>query len=80
LCVIRKDINEKEMIATSFDGTWGTRGFTSNFGFATYIGFYSKKVIYMGYKCKYCHICSIEKAPPQHICTKNWTKSSGKIS
>ena len=40
----------------------------------------TNKLLYMGIRNKYCTVCSIahkNKAdPPQHMCFKNWTRSS----
>lgn len=44
------------------------------------MGFKTKKVLFIGVRNKYCCICARAqnkgKQPPDHLCHKNWDKSS----
>ena len=75
----------------SGDGTWKKRGFKSNYGVTTLIGYYSGKVIDLKTKSSYCQGCNYWKNKTrteefrkqfeyhEDECQKNHESSSGKM-
>ncbi|XP_052758504.1 uncharacterized protein LOC128202373 [Galleria mellonella] len=82
---------EKNILKVSGDGTWKKRGFKSNYGVATLIGYYSGKVIDLKTKSSYCQGCIYWKNKThteefrkwieyhEDECQKNHEGSSGKM-
>lgn len=51
------DGNKENELILSGDGTWSKRGFSSLFGVATLIGYYSNKVLDLVVKSSFCKSC-----------------------
>mmetsp|Transcript_5217 Transcript_5217/g.7834 ORF Transcript_5217/g.7834 Transcript_5217/m.7834 type:complete len:285 (-) Transcript_5217:717-1571(-) len=77
----KEDEQKRVKLEATFDGTWSTRGYSSNLGFASYFGVFSHKPLFTSHRCKICLMCQSakrkQKTPLPHICSKNWSKSSG---
>lgn len=65
------------------DGAWSKRSYRSNYsalsGVVTLIGFYTRKVLWVGVKNKYCRVCETSKDPiiiQNHECNKNFIGAS----
>ncbi|XP_063217698.1 uncharacterized protein LOC134540509 [Bacillus rossius redtenbacheri] len=66
------------------DGGWSQRSYGHRYsaksGCAIIIGFYTKKLLFLGVRNKYCTACirseRMEKEPTPHLCFRNWTDSS----
>lgn len=48
-------------LTVSGDGTWRKRGFNSLHGIVTVIGYYTKKVLHICIKSRYCKRCALWK-------------------
>lgn len=52
-----KNINDTDELTVSGDGTWKKRGYSSLYGVASLIGYYTGKVVDIFVKSSYCHEC-----------------------
>lgn len=52
-----KNIEDTDELTVSGDGTWKKRGFSSLYGVASLIGYYTGKVVDIFIKSSYCHQC-----------------------
>lgn len=52
-----KNIESSSELTVSGDGTWKKRGFSSLYGVASLIGYYTGKVVDVLVKSSYCHMC-----------------------
>lgn len=78
-------------LKVSGDGSWKKRGFTSLYGVAALIGYYSGKVIDLDVKSGYCHTCTLKKntlnddeyeewyETHKESCSSNHAGSAGKM-
>lgn len=78
-------------LTVSGDGSWRKKGFSSLFGFATLIAWFTGKVVDLEVKSKYCQSCTMWKkkeGTPEYEewrethaehCLKNHDGSSGEI-
>lgn len=84
---IRKGDIDKDgvpFITVYVDGGWSKRSYGHNYnaasGVAVIIGKYTKKVLFMGVRNKYCTICARaankDEEPKNHVCFRNWSGSS----
>ncbi|KMQ86396.1 hypothetical protein RF55_14620 [Lasius niger] len=71
------------------DGSWMKRsyrtgGYDSPSGVAIITGYYSKKVLFVGVRNKYCIVCAraakINAVAKEHICFKNWGSNQSSTS
>lgn len=64
------------------DAQWSKRSYNRNYNAnaccGSLIGAETKKIIYLGFRNKYCSICATNKNRP-HVCYKNWVKSSAEM-
>ena len=66
------------------DAGWSKRthkhSYNAKSGVAVIFGAYTKKLLFMGVRNKYCSICAVaqhkEQDPPKHQCYRNWDGSS----
>lgn len=70
-------------ITVILDGAWSKRSYRVNYnalsGVAVIVGFYTKRVIWMGYRNKHCSFCikhGNDEKMPAHSCSKNHSSSS----
>lgn len=69
------------IIDVTADGCYGKRSYKKNYsslsGAAAIIGKRTNKILFLGIKNKYCHICSVSQSkgmePKDHVCYKNYT-------
>lgn len=69
-------------LAVCLDGSWQKRGHSSLNGFVSVTSFDTGKVLDVAVMSKYCQVCTVAKdrhndSIPQHICTQNYSGSSG---
>lgn len=68
------------MITVVADACWSKRSYRTNYsalsGAATIIGNFSKKVLWIGVKNKYCAICKGSSNVPDHTCNINYVGPS----
>lgn len=85
LAVKRGDVDDNGIphLTVVADGCWSKRSYRTKYnalsGVAAIVGFYTKKVLFMSVRNKFCFVCartSDDKEIPQHTCYKNWTGSS----
>ncbi|KAG8236553.1 hypothetical protein J437_LFUL016858 [Ladona fulva] len=88
---IHNEENNKPLLnlRISGDGSWKKRGYSSLYGVATLIGYYSGKVVDLIVKGSYCQTCTYYKNDQNNInyllhkdegnCAVNHTGSSGKM-
>ena len=66
------------------DGGWSKRShkhsYNAKSGVAVVFGQYTKKLLFLGVRNKFCSVCTVarkkEQEPPPHRCYKNWAGSS----
>lgn len=69
------------------DGGWSKRThkhtYNAKSGVAVVFGHFSKKLLFLGVRNKFCSVCTIHKNrdedPPSHKCFKNWDGSSASM-
>lgn len=69
------------------DGCWSKRSYRSGkhdalSGVAAIVGFYTRKVLFMAVRNRFCLVCARSKNSadvPQHTCYKNWSGSSSSM-
>lgn len=70
-------------IAVVADGAWSKRSYKTkydaNSGEACIIGYRTKKLLFLGVRNKFCAMCLHKDNITQHVCYKNWDKSSTAI-
>lgn len=85
LALENNDLDEYGLpkITVVTDGAWSKRSYRSNYsalsGVVTLIGYYTRKVLWVGVKNKYCALCERSKDPiriQNHKCNKNYSGSS----
>ncbi len=75
------------VVKVVIDGGWSKRthkhSYNAKSGVAVIFGHYSKKLLFLGVRNKYCSICAIHsnknQESPQHRCYKNWNGSSASM-
>ncbi|XP_063229291.1 uncharacterized protein LOC134534727 isoform X1 [Bacillus rossius redtenbacheri] len=78
------DVDGVPLIAVVTDGAWCKRSYGNKYdalsGVACIVGKETKKVIFASTRNRYCCICSRanskNETPKDHVCFKNWNKSS----
>ena len=71
-------------ITVVVDGGWSKRthkhSYNAKSGVAVIFGLYTKKLLFLGVRNKYCSVCAVaehkEQTAPQHVCYRNWNGSS----
>ena len=71
-------------ITVVVDGGWSKRthkhSYNAKSGVAVIFGLYTKKLLFIGVRNKYCSVCAVaehkEQTAPQHVCYRNWSGSS----
>lgn len=79
--MLHQDIPAVKVIV---DGGWSKRShkhsYNAKSGVAVIFGHYTKKLLFLGVRNKFCSVCAIAEnkgqEPPQHKCYKNWNGSS----
>ncbi len=70
-------------ISVIVDGGWSKRShkhsYNANSGVGIIIGRRTGKLLYIGVRNKHCHACAISIPQDQHVCYKNWSKSSSEM-
>ena len=69
------------------DGGWSKRthkhSYNAKSGVAVIFGVYTKKVLFLGVRNKFCSVCAVSEnrheQPPQHKCYKNWSGTSASM-
>lgn len=88
LAIQRGDVDENyiPLLTVVADGCWSKRSYRTQYnglsGVAAIVGFYTKKVLFMGVRNKFCFVCARAQNPediPVHTCYKNWTGSSSSM-
>lgn len=78
------DENGIPLLTVVADGSWCKRSYRTNYnalsGVAAIVGFYTRKVLFLAVRNKYCKICDdaarINSPVREHACSKNWNKNS----
>lgn len=88
LALERGDVDENgtPLLTVVADGCWSKRSYRCQYnalsGVAAIVGYYTKKVLHMGVRNKFCFVCarsSDENIKLDHECFKNWTESSSSM-
>ncbi|XP_063215915.1 uncharacterized protein LOC134527292 [Bacillus rossius redtenbacheri] len=85
LAVERGDVDENgtPLLTVAVDGCWSKRSYRTHYnapsGVAAIVGFYTKKVLFMSVRNKFCYVCARSTSGediPKHACYKIWSGSS----
>lgn len=72
--------SDNPMITVVADACWSKRSYRTNYsalsGAATVVGNYTKKVLWIGVKNKYCSVCKGNSNSPEHNCNINYVGPS----
>lgn len=71
------NIENNRALTVSGDGTWKERGFTSLYGVASIIGYYTGKVLDVAVKSAYCKICEVWEKKQGIAKYEKWQETHG---